>query len=467
MLRRHTTLILVSAIFLFAGIGCKGENPAALDLAKPITLKYWRPFDGSDAFDEIINKYRALHPHITVEYRRLRPETYEQELVNALAEDRGPDIFAVPSGALRGYRQKLAAMPAKYRIANIIDKGGLQGAVEIKIEDKRGLTPRQLQQNFLDVVVRDVVLPQDNSSRIGNVATDSVFGVPLAVDTLMLLYNKDLLNTSGIANPPATWTDFQEMVKKVTVLDENAKIVRPGAVMGASNNVPRPGDILALLMMQAGAQMHDEFGTITWQETPQGSQRSPGLDALRFYEEFALPSREVYTWNELQPNGLEAFIQGRAAFMFGYAYQLPLIKARAPKLNFAVAGVPQQTPLRPINIANYWVESVSRKSKNTDAAWDFVLFATNAQNVSSYLKATKKPTALRALVPVQQDDVEIGPFADQLLTSRSWYRGKDSSAADSIMEEMISDTLAATKANDREKFNKAIENAVSKLQQTL
>lgn len=471
MKRAYISIGLLASLLLGTGAGCtKGPDQATLDLAQPVTLQYWRPFDGSDAFDPIINKYRALHPNVTIEYRRLRPEEYEQELVNALAEDRGPDLFTIPSDSLRGYIPKLAPMPKEYKMASIVSTGDLKGTTTINVETKKGLTARTLQQSFLDVVAQDVVLPANGGGQLGNLATDNIYGLPLSMDTLMLLYNKDILSNSGIAQPPTTWTEFLDNVLKITKVDEaTGTITRPGAVIGTAENVPRSGDIVSLIMMQAGAQMVDDNGQPTFHLVPPGAKSSiaPGIDALRFYTDFASVDKKAYTWNELQSDGLESFIQGKVGFMFAYAYQLPLIKARAPKLNYGIAPVPQMTPAKPVNMAYYWVEGVSKKSKNQNVAWDFLLFAAQRENVSGYLQATQKPTALKSLVATQQEDIVLGPFADQLLTARTWYRGKDGKAKDAILKELITNVITATKANSNEQFNKAVENAVSKIGQTL
>src|SRR6056297_346858 len=63
----------------------------------------------------------------------------------------------------------------------------------------------------------------------------------------------------------------------------------------------------------------------------------PGIGALDYYVQFASPLYEGYTWNNNMPNSLEAFIQGRTAMFFGYAYHRPEIKARNPQLNFSIA----------------------------------------------------------------------------------------------------------------------------------
>ena len=458
------------AFLVLGGAACKttvDTNAAAL--TKPVVLTYWRPFDGTDAFATVIRRYRSIHPNVTIEYRQIRPEIYEQELIEAFAEDRGPDIFAVHNTWMRGYQNKLQVMPDNYQIANIVPKGGLEGKTVTSVVDKRGLTPRQLQSTFVDVALDNMLLPLDGSGREPDLATSGVYGVPLSVDTMMLFYNTDLVSTAGVATPPTTWSEFQSHVEKVTVVDENFTLVRPGAVIGTAENVPRSADLLSLIMMQAGAQMTDDFGFPTFHLNPPGLDRAtpPGIDALRFYIDFALPVRKVYTWNALQPDGLEAFIRGQAAYMFGYSYQLPLIQARAPKLPIGIAPVPQQLPDKPINIANFWLEGVSKKSDNTIWAWDFLLFASSADGVKDYLAATKKPTALRALVDEQREDIFLGPFADQILTAQTWYRGKDGDTADAVMRELITSAKISIEAGDEQRFNKVLKNSITKMNQTI
>ncbi len=463
-------VLAVCAFLVLGGQACKSTvDPQAAALTAPVTLTYWRPFDGTDAFDAVMKRYRSIHPNVTINYRQIRPEIYEEELIQAFAEDRGPDLFAVHNSWVRGYQSKLAVMPESYTISNIVPKGGLEGKTETSIVTKRGLTPRELKATFVDVALDNMLLPRDGSATKADLATGGVYAIPLSVDTMMLFYNSDLVNTAGVATPPTTWAQFQSHVEKVTVVDDQFKLVRPGAVIGTAANVPRSPDLLALIMMQAGAQMTDDFGFATFHKNPPGLDRAtpPGIDALRFYIDFSLPVRKVYTWNALQPDGLEAFIRGQAAYLFGYSYQLPLIKARAPKLPIGIAPVPQQLPDQPINIANFWLEGVSKKSANTTWAWDFLLFESNVDNVKDYLEKTEKPTALRALIDEQREDLFLGPFADQVLTAQTWYSGKDGDAADGVIRELITNAKLAIEAADEEAFNKAVKNAVTKINQTV
>jgi ABC-type glycerol-3-phosphate transport system substrate-binding protein len=205
---------------------------------------------------------------------------------------------------------------------------------------------------------------------------------------------------------------------------------------------------------------------------------NPGLDALRFYSDFANPAKEVYSWNSSLENSIDLFAQNKLAIMFGYSYMLPQIKTEGPKLNFSIAPLPQiEGNPDKVGFANYWAEVVSSKiltnstnlaqgssyaKQKLDTAWDFLQFATGADQARYFLNNTKKPTALRSLVEEQIDDQDIGVFAEQILTAKSWYRGADALAAEKAMKDMIDTAVAGQKP-----LTEVIGNGVQTVQQTI
>lgn len=455
MTKKALALFLLGIFILGSGFGCKSGGKEAQEASKPITITYWRVFDGPDAFSEIIKKYNALHPNITINYRKLRYEEYENELINALAEDRGPDIFSIHNTWMKKYESKLAALPKTTTLAYQVTQGTIKKEVVQKLQTTNSLTARELRDNFVDVVSADVIL-----------SDGQIYGLPLSVDTLAMYYNKDLFNQAGISEVPAYWNnDFVQVVKKMTLQNVQKELVQSGVALGGGKNINRASDILSVLMLQSGATMMNERGQVLFNVSNNDNSYFPGLDALRFYADFSDPAKESYSWNDTLPNSLEMFMNGTLGIMFSYSYDLPTIKAQAPKLNFSVAKLPQieGNPPTNINFANYWIEVVSKKSPYINEAWDFVQFMTKAENVQSYLDNSKKPTALRALVAEQKKNEEIGVFADQVLTAKSWYRGKNSSAAEEAILEMIS--LANSVPTDKLKDVAGV--GAAKIQQTV
>lgn len=436
-------LALVLVTLPLLGVRCrKGVSREVAQANQPVTLRWWRTFDDEATVRPIIEAYRAIHPNVTIEYRKIRFEDYERELVDALAEDRGPDIVSLHNTWMQRYQSKLTPLPPMITLPYSEIKGTLKKEVVVTLKTNPTFPVRALKTNFVDAVSADVLFSAPTSS---GSSPEQIWGLPLALDTLALYVNRDLLNLAGIPEVPKTWSEFQGAVRRLTKLDPQGALVQSGAALGSARNVERATDILALIMMQNGAQMLTSSGAAFAQIPPGFTDRpqAPGVEALVFYTDFANPQKEVYTWSATEPNALEAFVAGRTAMFFGYAYHASLIRARAPRLNLEIAPVPQIDAGNPeVNFANYWVEAVTRKSKNQNWAWDLVQFAVSPAQVTKYLGAAQKPAALRALLPTQQEDETVGVFAGQVLTAKSWYRGHDAQAAQEALLDAIDAALA-------------------------
>ncbi len=463
-----TLLILILVFIATTGFGCKGGSPAAKKaLLKPVKLTIWGTFDSSDAFKKIIAAYKLIHPNVKINYYKFRWEEYEKKLLEGWAEGTGPDIFVVHNTWLGKYKNKILPMPAKIQLPIIKTSGLFKKDKKAVIKEFPTLTPYQIKNIFPDVVYNDVV------------KNNSIYGLPLSIDTLALFYNRDHLNAAGITQPPATWEELVEATKKLTLLDENGEIVRSAVALGGADNINRSNDILALLMLQNGTQMTDRQGRITFNKASNyDSQFYPGQQALRFYTDFALPSKEVYTWNQNLPEALELFSAGKLSMFFGFSYQIPLIRAQAPKINFGVAPVlhlkPDGTDALglPVNLASYWCYSVFKQTKYPNEAWDFIIFMATKRYrdadgqtkyyAENYLESTRKPPALKNLISkFKLNNPELAPFADQLLTAKSWYRGNNPDNMNRVFKQMIKNVIQGKLS-----VKDAVNSAVRAIQQT-
>lgn len=442
MIIRVAAVTLLFASLLLAGQGCVGGSSAPANNA-PVTLNYWRVYDSNEAFTEIIRSYQNTKPNVRINYRELRPERYEEELVRAIAEGNGPDIFTLPNTKLREYQNLIAPMPSSITVTELETRGTLRKEVVPVSKEKPTLSTRALKNNFVDQVIEDVLFPVQTPEG----PVDAIHGLPLALDTLVLYYNRDLLNEAGIAQPAEDWAEFQNHIELLTDFNSDGSISQHGVGLGTANNVDRSTDILSLIMLQAGVEMSDPRGRPNFAR-PNDDRELPALDALTFYTDFANPVKSVYTWEEGPQSALNAFLAGQAAYFIGYSYHEPIIRAGAPQLNFAVSTIPQIAGAKQVNFANYWVETVADTSENIDTAWDFLLYATDRQHVTSYLDETNKPTARKDLISNQIDDEFLGPFAEQVLTAVHWYKGEDIDRAEAALRDLIDDFLGAADPED-------------------
>jgi len=427
------SLILLTTVF--SGCGCK-SSVTKLNMK----LEIWGPVDDSDVFTKIIDNYKKLNPAITdIQYKKLPTETYKQDLINALASGQGPDIFLINNAWLPLFYDKTVPAP-----------------VEI-------LNEQRFRNNFVDVVVNDFL------------SYGKIYATPLSVDTLSLFYNKDLLNSVGITEPPKNWDEFFKDVKILTIVNGYGNIEKSGAALGTAFNIHRSTDVLSLMMLQSGTEMTDASRSMATFDKPNSDNVSAGEISLDAYTRFAKIGSDVYCWNKDMHYSTDAFSEGTAAMIFDYSWTIPTILSKSPKLNFAIAPVPQQPGRNPVDYANYWGFAVAKNKKATVAGlnpsqnsitdqtrvnetWKFLTYLTtkadknlaitssvggtskitdpNFDPAKEYLAKTGRPAARRDLIEMQKTDPTIGVFATQNLFAKSWYEA-DADAIEAIFADMI------------------------------
>ncbi len=454
---RSFRLILLVLVFALVTSGCGGPSAAERAANTSVTLSVWRVFDDDETFDTLMRSYQSIHPNVSFEYREMRFDEYEDELIRAFAEGTGPDIFSVHNTWLGGYESLISPMPDSVSIPYCETRGSIKKETVCTIQEEPTISQRTLKNDFVDVVAEDVIRSYKATSK--SEAEDRIFGLPMGVDTLALFYNRDLLNAAGLPEPAYDWTQFQEHVTALTTLGSDEEIKQSGAAIGTSQNVERAFDIISVLMMQNGTTMTDSRGRATFGNDVDGEYFAG--QATRFYTDFANPLKQVYTWNEDMEDSFDAFTSGATAYFFGYSYHHDLIMTANEKMNLGIAPLPQIDGGKTVNYANYWVETVAKSTDHEDWAWDFIEFAASADRVDSYLSTAKKPTALRALINDQVDDEVLSVFAGQTLTAESWYKGDEVA----VVEEALLDLINAFLAGEEQE--RALKDAQNKVNQTL
>lgn len=426
------TVLAFSLIFFLGGCGFKNSNSDSYK----VDLEVWGVFDDSDAYAELFAEYKKINPFIgEIRYRKLQPENYQSELLNALAANKGPDIFMIRNAWVPDFTDKIEPAPENY-------------------------TEKTYREAFVDVVASDFI------------GTDKkIYGVPLSVDSLGLYYNKDLFNAAGIVKPPTTWEELASDAALLTKINGDGSFVQSGVALGTANNINRSTDILTAMMFQMGAEFGDNQASVSLSN--ENSRK-----ALEFYTQFANIRSPQYSWNTGQHYSIDAFYEGNLGMMINYSWQYPTLKQKNAKLNIGVAPLPQFIGGKPSNVSNYWGYAVTKNKEyvpknNTptklDAdtlnklrkheAWEFLRFMAyphpdkkitlenglaktskefplTIDPALKYLEKTHKPAARRDLIELQQEDVTLGPFASGNLLAGHWQQS-DVDKTETILADMI------------------------------
>mgnify|MGYP001613279274 CR=1 FL=1 len=434
MKKQISFFIILASFLVLAGLGCKGLSKEQVAATRPVVLEYWTVFDDVDALQAQIAKYKAERPYLSINLKQLRADELYPRLLEALAEDHGPDIISVRNRWMRFYQPKLAAMPPSVSDTTVrVEKTTLGTQTIVNTINQILPTATQIDKEYVQAVKSDVVM--DNK----------VYGLPLSLENMAIYYNKDLLDKAGVPEPPKNWEDFQVAVKKLTKFDKKTgKILQSGAALGTGNNIPGFEDLLYILFKQSNIGFVNKKGFATFNagaSNPLSGGDNPAVAVMNFYTDFANSSRDTYTWNEEVDNALDKFVNGSLAFFFGYSYHYSVIKARAPQLNVEVLPMLQLNPEQPVNAANYWVQTVLDKSKNKNEAWGLLNFLAHSKTTKDYLDQSGRPSALRAYIAGQLDNTELYPFVSQVLIADSWYKGKDYDTAVKALGDMAHEWL--------------------------
>lgn len=400
-------LLLAQSCSFFGGPG-QQQGPQ-------VELVMWKLFDNQQALAPVFSAYQQLHNNVKFRFEEKDIATYEGEILNALAAGAGPDIFTIHNDWLPRYIDKMAPAP--------------DGTY----------TDREVSDNFVDVVRTDLMG-----------SDGKLYAVPFSTDVLVLYYNRDLLGSAGIAQPPKTWEEVIADVKKLTQQDNLGNFLVHGIAMGTSSNINRSTDVLSLLMLQNGTQVynptHNNATLSSEIVASDGTRYNPGVQALEFYTQFSNPAKPTYTWNNRSNYSIDSFAAGQTAMLLSYWYMADLLHDKAPLLNFGVAPVPQIDPDKPkVNFANYFAEGVSRSSPNSAWAWDFLKFATSAESLNAYYGRHLQPASRKDLISEQISRPDLGVFAEGALTAKSFYK-PDSSQVERILTDMIDDVVLRGKS---------------------
>lgn len=395
--------LLVIVVFFLIYVGMRPASET-----QKFTLTVWGT-DPKSVFDDLGAAYKASVPGATINYTQIDPANYQNQLLQAFAAGTGPDLFEVTNRQVAKWQLLAAPLPAAYASS---------------------FNETTLEDNFPTVVAQDFL------------SGGQIYGLPLDLDTLAMYYNKDLFDSAGIVYPPTTWDEFESDVSKLRTLNAQGQITQSAAALGGSEtSIADAPDLVFLLMLQNGTQMVTPDGTAANFNAGGQNGSNPGLSAFNFYLQFANSASPYYTWNDAMGDATQNFIAGETAIIFDYDSAAAAIKQKAPFLNFGVAAMPQPTGATiDVNYPKYEGLMVSRQGQ-VSAAWSFVLFATaNATGQAVYTKDTGEPPASRAAIAANLNDPNLGVFASQALTARSWPEADDAQI-DSIMNTAIQNVL--------------------------
>jgi len=409
------TTIILGAIALMAIIFLLTQKPTLLQDSNstykanvsypttPFTLTLWLPSEEKDSLDTVITEYKKIHPGATVKTEYIDSAQYQTRLLQASTTGTLPDLFVFRNDGLPLYKKYLQPAPTSV------------------------FTTDQFTQIFAGFTTKQLV------------SGNTIYGAPLGLATLGLIYNQDRFTQASITTPPVSWLEFDKTNDALRKKD-GQNLYLSGVALGTSlvRNYP---DIISALMMQNGALMTDQPPTKATFELPDSSGYSPGSKAVEYYASFAQPAKQNYSWSDSLGESVAAFAQNKTALIVDYPMSSRLARLQNPNLRVGMAALPQTNASTPINYGIFLTGGVSQTSKQSEIAWDFWGFATSKEEQKKFSLVSFWPASRNDLIKDQLNDKELAPFAKQSATATDWYRGINY-ATNADLREMLNSYLA-------------------------
>jgi ABC-type glycerol-3-phosphate transport system substrate-binding protein len=372
-------------------------------------LVIWGTLNSSD-FYKVFENAVGQNRNLNVNYIPKQQSTYEQSLIEAFANGTGPDLFIMSPDMISKFNKFV------YKIPYV------------------SYPERTYRDTFIDGA--DIYL-----------SYDGVIGYPLAVDPVVMYYNKNIFSNEGISQIPQYWNELFDLSNRLTKKKNDGTIMQSMIALGRYDNVSNSKDILATLFMQSGNTIIKRVDTEnSTRYTPIlndiSSATNPVEMVLNFFVEFSNPSNSAYSWNRSLPNSIDMFTGGKSAIYIGKASELFKIESVNPNLSFDIAQVLQTKGSNTkTTYGDIYAVSVNKKSTNITAALGFAGLLSNDENASNFAKSLALPPVSRSLLSVKPTDPYLSTFFNSAIFSKSWV-DPSSKESDIIFNEMINNILS-------------------------
>ncbi len=307
-----------------------------------VEIEYWQYTYKTrvEAIDKLISSFEAENPGIRVKHTNFPYADYRKKVAIAVSAGDGPDIVQLYYGWLNDYRESGLIQP--------LPKNEFPHS---KIEDE-----------FFGMV---------KSMKVNG----DYWGLPTAVRSLALFYNKDLFTEAGISGPPETLADFVDAAKKMTKKDSSGNYLQIGFAVdtdGQDHHWWR--EILTRLY---GGQPYSNDGKKI------AYNSDAGIKALKFITDLE-KSHKVGS-NGFMNRGQDAFKSGKAGMEIDGSFRISTFN-KAKDLNFGIAELPGHYGKR-YNFSSYWVNGISSKAKGEkfEAAIKFLKHVTTEDAMQLWL----------------------------------------------------------------------------------
>ncbi|MDR2599573.1 MAG: maltose ABC transporter substrate-binding protein, partial [Oscillospiraceae bacterium] len=367
---KKITTILIALLLLATAVAACGPGPVVVlpgddpnqgqtgnDDSK--VLRIW--YDNDERFDELQQRFNAIHPDITIEYERVSHTEARGRLQLDGPAGIGPDVFFLPHD----------------HIGNAI----LDGLIEPIDPTLQAALQTTLHKGAVDTVTVD----------------GSMYAVPVTLENIALFYNKDLWGET----PPTTMEEIIDFAQTY-----NNRHLNKWTIMWQINDAYHNYMWFSVHGMEFMGPNQDDY-------------RKPGFDTQAAYDGI---SYMLYLRENLfdVPSGDAGYGATVAMFQNGnvpltISGEWAIATAKDNDINFGVTKLPTVNGKQPICFLGIRAACMSSYTKNPELAKLFLEFLSNEHGAAFFYEAENRlPTFLdHSLIPGLSDDQYLAGILEQ------------------------------------------------------
>jgi multiple sugar transport system substrate-binding protein len=360
-----------------------------------VTLTWWDYFNETNeqAVKDRIAKYQKLNPDVTIKRTAVPFAQLKQKLLQGATAGELPDIVIIDNPD----HSSFAALGVLADISDQVKEWGQAG-------------------EYFEGPMQSTIYEGRN------------YGLPDNSNCLTLWANTSMLKAAGV-DMPGDWDALRSAVAKLTQGRQK------GLAVSAVKSEEGTFQWLPFLWA-AGADLDslDSDG---------------GRAALQLWVDFVQAgqmSESIVNWD--QAAVLQQFENERAALMVNGPWQIGPLTSDAPKLKWDVAPLPKgETSASVLGGENL---AITASSKNVDAAWKFLEWTQEPENLKTYnVTAGKIPSRKDVAQDAHwTDDPALSAFVEQLEVAKPRAYGPKYPEISSAVQEMLQSALTGDQTVD-------------------
>lgn len=352
---RTTSLIAltVSTLTLSTGFVSAGE------------VVWWTPNWGEARAKELVEKFQAANPGITIKMEVTTSDGLPQRVLTAMQSGAAPDIIEVQHGWVNGYAQNGLVLP-----------------LDDVIQEKQDYTKAAIDYDTWD---------------------GKLWAIPYRIETHGVIYNKGAFKAAGLdpENPPQTW---QQLIDAGTALSKDGKFgfaITGGGEVG--NTIFRS---LPFIWMNGGGIISDDLKTAI-------VNQPAAVEAVTFYTDFY--KKGISPTSTLENDGTanrKLFIAEAVAAYQSGQFDVGSIRKENPKIDIGVMPIPHPEGKETAAILGGWSYVIPKDAKNPADAKTFLQFLNTSENQAFFTDTF--PARISSMSAARFDDPILSVFKSML-----------------------------------------------------